>query len=445
VNDSKKVFVKTFGCQMNVYDSERMLRLAESAGYLRAEDAESADLIIVNTCSVRDKPEHKAVSEIGWMHKRARAHEGVKLVLAGCVAQQLADSLLKSHPFIDLVLGTAAIGRLPGLLSRIESGERVVDCADSDADIGMPLADETTPGRSGPSAFVSIMRGCNNYCSYCIVPYVRGPEKSRAPGEILDEVRQFVDEGAREVTLLGQNVNSYGRGLEEAIDFTELLGRVHEIQGIERIRFTTSHPKDLSDRLVQAFADLPKLAGHMHLPVQSGADTVLKRMARIYTIDQYCEKAEKLRMAKPHMAISTDLIVGFCGETDREFQETMDLLDRIRYDSAFSFKYSPRPGTAAAKFDDDVPDAVKKERLAILQKRQEQITLERNLEQLGRTVSVLVEGPGRGGPDRRKGRSECHRIVHFNDGSANPGDLVAIRIDEAFQNALVGTPVKPLK
>ena len=435
----KRIFVKTFGCQMNIYDTERIYRYAQQAGYERVDSASQADLIFVNTCSVREKPEHKAVSELGWMHKRARGHDNVKIAVAGCVAQQQGEALLKQLPYLDMVVGTGAIGRLPGMIDRIENGERLVDCGDAQAaELGMPDPCGTTESAGQVGAFVSIMRGCDNHCSYCIVPFVRGPETSRPMPEVLAEIESFVEQGAREVTLLGQNVNSYGKNLDAEVDFVMLLERAVQIENLLRIRFTTSHPKDLSPKLVELFATEPKLAGHMHLAVQSGSDRILARMNRRYTAAQYLEKIAALRRAWPAIAVTSDMIVGFCGETDRDFENTLDLMREARFDNLFSFMYSPRPNTAAEKMADDVPLSVKKERLGILQKLQQSITLEKNKAMVGRRVEILVEGRSRGGPDRKFGRTECFRVVHFDDPEASPGDLVAVTILDGFQNALVG-------
>lgn len=446
MSDSKRIFIKTFGCQMNVYDSERIYRMAQKAGYRRADTAEEADLIVVNTCSVRDKPEHKAVSELGWMHKRARAHEGMKIAVAGCVAQQTGEALLDRLPYLDLVVGTGAIERLENLIFRIEQGERVADCRmDPDSSFGMPEHPGGDFHQSKVSAFVSIMRGCNNFCSYCIVPYVRGPERSRPVAKVLAEIQTLAHQGIREVVLLGQNVNSYGANLEQDVDFVHLVERVAKIESICRIRFTTSHPKDLSSRLIDAFARLPKLAAHMHLAVQSGSNHVLSRMNRKYAIEHYMEKVEALRIARPGIAITSDMIVGFCGEEDSDFEASLDLMRSVQFDNLFSFMYSPRPGTEAANMVDDVPLDVKKERLRVLQTLQQAITLEKNRALIGRTLEVLVEGASRGNANQLQGRTEGFRVVHFEDPNVSPGDLVRIRIEQAYQNALVGTRENPVQ
>lgn len=439
MNAVKKVFLKTFGCQMNVYDSERIYRFAEAQGYQRAQCAEDADLVIINTCSVREKPEHKAVSEIGWIHKRIRKDPNVKIGLAGCVAQQMGDQLLAKIPHLSMVIGTGAIGRLPEILKRVDAGERVADCEiGEDSLIGMPEWESTWKSDSRATAFVSIMRGCNNFCSYCIVPYVRGPERSRDPDKIVAEIRSLIDSGVVEVTLLGQNVNSYGANLNPKIPFVDLLEKVHEIPGLSRLRFITSHPKDISTELIGAFAELPKLAGQIHLPVQSGSDRILRLMNRGYTVSQYLEKVNALRNIRPDIALSSDIIVGFCGETDEDFQSTLGLLETVRFDNLFSFMYSERPGTKAAGTKDDVPLELKKARLAKLQATQNQITHEQNQVQQGKVMEVIVEGDSRGGIHRKSGRTTCNRIVHFDDPDAKVGQRVLVRITQGFQNALVG-------
>ena len=443
---AKKIFVKTFGCQMNEYDSDRLFCLAESMGYEQAESPDKADLIVINTCSVREKPQHKAISEIGWMHKRARAHPGVKLVLAGCVAQQLGDSILAKLPYLDLVIGTGAIGRFPELITRIENGERLADCTiEDDSLFGMPVSTMKNKASHGVTAFVSIMRGCNNYCSYCIVPYVRGPEKSRPSTDVIEEIEQLVKNDVREVTLLGQNVNSYGRGLDEKTDFVGLLKRVSDIKKLTRVRFTTSHPKDLSEDLINAFAHLPRLCSHIHLAVQSGSDDILREMNRKYLAEDYIQKVRKLRRIRPDMAITSDIIVGFCGETDEDFEKTLLLIRHVRFDNLFSFMYSTRPGTAAEKLADDVPLEIKKKRLEILQTLQKEITLEKNKALEGKRMEVLVEKPSRGGENRWSGRTSCFRTVHFDDSTVMPGDLVKVEIEEGFQNALVSVRVKEVQ
>ncbi len=442
----KKIFIKTFGCQMNDYDTERLYRLARTVGYHRALRGEEADLIVVNTCSVREKPEHKAVSEIGWMHKRARSSEKVKIVLAGCVAQQMGENFLKKNPFLSGVLGTGAVGRFGEFIRRMEKGKRPVDCRiDADSLIGMPKECLEIEGQSDISAFVSIMRGCDNYCSYCIVPYVRGPEISRTPKEILNEIQQLAKQGVKEVTLLGQNVNSYGNKLAPKKDFVDLADLVAAIDKIKRIRFTTNHPKDLSPKLIKAFTREKKLAGHIHLAVQSGSDKILKRMNRKYSVGQYIEMVDALRQARPGIAVTSDIIVGFCGETDDDFDLSLELLRNIRFDNLFSFMYSPRPGTTAEKFSDDVPLNIKKKRLDILQTLQKEITLKKNRALVGKTMEVLVTGNSRGGPDRREGRADCFRVVHFDGPGVNPGDMVAIKILEGHQNALVARYVNKIE
>lgn len=435
----KCIFIKTFGCQMNEYDTERMYRLAMTVGYGRASCGEQADLIVVNTCSVREKPEHKAVSEIGWMHKRARSSDDVMIVLAGCVAQQLGEEFLRKNPFLNGVLGTGAVGRFDKFIELMELGQRPVDCRiDDDSKIGMPKECFEVGENDDVTAFVSIMRGCDNYCSYCIVPYVRGPEISRPPDKILDEIRSLAGQGISEVTLLGQNVNSYGNKLLEKVDFVDLIDLVCQIDGIKRIRFTTNHPKDLSPKLIEAFLRHKKLAGHIHLAVQSGSDEILARMNRKYTAQQYIEMVQTLRHARPGLAVTSDMIIGFCGETKEDFQKTLNLMKKVRFDNLFSFMYSPRPGTKAAKLPDDVSLEIKKERLEILQTLQKEITLEKNKALVGQVTEVMVVGNSRGGPDRRFGRTDCFRVVHFDYPDAVPGDLVMVKIVEGHQNALVG-------
>lgn len=446
MSETKKIFIKTFGCQMNEYDSDRLFCLARTLGYEKAQSPDKADLILINTCSVREKPQHKAISEVGWMHKRARAHPNVKLVLAGCVAQQLGEDILKKLPYLDLVIGTGAIGRFPELITCIENGDRLADCEiGDDQTLGTPLNAIDKKSFSDVTAFVSIMRGCNNYCSYCIVPYVRGPEKSRPSSDVVKEIELLVKNGAREVTLLGQNVNSYGRGLAEKINFVGLLEKITKIEKLLRIRFTTSHPKDLSPDLIQAFGQYPKLCSHMHLAVQSGSDDILARMNRKYSIDDFVQKVNALRKARPEIAITSDIIVGFCGETDENFEKTLRLIREVRFDNLFSFMYSTRPGTASANMKNDVPLKTKKKRLETLQAIQKKITLEKNKALEGQIKEVLVEKRSRGEKNRWCGRTGCFRTVHFDDSEVLPGRIVKVRIQEGFQNALVGVRVKEVQ
>ena len=434
-----RVYLETFGCQMNDYDSARMLRLLLDVGYEQAGEPKDADVLIFNTCSVRDKAEQKALSRIGRFKKLRKLNPQVKFVLAGCFAQRSGQALLRQMPYLNLVLGTGAIDRLPELLQRLDRGAKSLVDIELDNEKTDPATDfgGIVPGKGSPaSAFVTCMQGCNNFCAYCIVPYVRGRERSRPADQVFEEVRGLVEHGVREITLLGQNVNSYDGG---GVDFADLLRRIHQIDELVRIRFTTSHPKDCSDRLIDAFAELPKLADHLHLPVQAGSNDVLKRMKRGYTAESYLEKVDKLCQARPGIVLTSDFLVGFPGETEVDFQQTMDLLRKVRYSNVFSFRYSVRPGTAAADLDDDVPEETKIARLMELQQAQREITLALHREMAGKTVEVLVDGE-QNEPSRPQwsGKSSCYREVHFDGVGITVGDMVTVEIEKAYANSLRG-------
>ena len=439
----KRVYIETYGCQMNEHDSERILRLLENSHYLETKEAREADLILINTCSVREKPEHKVYSALGRF-KRLKEKKGTLIGLAGCVAQQEGERLLDRVPYLDLVIGTHTIPLLPQLLERIEaSGERVCE-------IGLdPRGDYLkTPLPQSPLAkvksYVTIMQGCDHFCSFCIVPYVRGRERSRPSQEIIEEVKHLAEMGVKEVYLLGQNVNGYGKGFEEALDFSEILRRVNRIEGIERIRFTTSHPADLSDRLIQDFSELEKLCEHIHLPFQSGSDRILKAMHRGYTKGSYLERIDRLRDVCPSIALTADVIVGFPGEEEGDFRETLDLMEKVRFDDLFSFKYSPRKGTRAAQFQNQIEEKVKQDRLSILQKIQREITLQKNQALEGQVEEVLVEGRSKQSDQDVTGRTRSNKIVNF-EGELNwMGRLVPVRIIKAYPHSLRGEAISPI-
>ena len=409
----KRVYIETYGCQMNEHDSERMVRLLESYHYHETKDPKHADLIVINTCSVREKPEHKVYSALG-RYKWLKEKRGTIIGVAGCVAQQEGDKLLDRVPYLDMVIGTHAIPLLPQLLQRIEvSGEKV--CETSFSQNGKYL-EAVLPERpfDQVKCYVTIMQGCDHFCSYCIVPYVRGREKSRSSREIIGEVKHLTEMGVKEVCLLGQNVNGYGKGLEEEISFSELLERIGEIEGLQRIRFTTSHPKDLSEELIQAFSKLEKLCEHIHLPFQSGSDRILKRMNRGYTRESYLGKIARLREVCPPIAITADVIVGFPGEEEKDFEETLDLMKKVQFDDLFSFKYSPRKGTRAAQFQDQVEEKVKQNRLSVLQGIQKEITLQKNQALESNVGEVLVEGRSKQSDQDVTGRTRSNKAVNLS-------------------------------
>ncbi|MBM4338067.1 MAG: tRNA (N6-isopentenyl adenosine(37)-C2)-methylthiotransferase MiaB [Deltaproteobacteria bacterium] len=434
---NKRVYIETYGCQMNEHDSERMLRLLEGSYYLETRDPQEADLILINTCSVREKPENKVYSALG-RYKRLKEERGAVIGVAGCVAQQEGPRLLDRVPYLDMVIGTHAISTLPDLLEKIEAkGGRF--CKTEFDEKGNYLKSILPPG-SHPKvkSFVTIMQGCDHYCSYCIVPFVRGREKSRPSAEILEEIRCLAERGIKEVCLLGQNVNGYGRGLEGEIGFSELLCRINEIEGIERIRFTTSHPKDLSDALIKAFSDLSKLCEHIHLPFQSGSDRILEKMHRGYSTLSYLERIERLRARCPEMAITADVIVGFPGEEEKDFNQTLDLIKKVQFDDLFSFKYSTRRGTGAAQLDDQVEEKIKQERLEILQGIQREVTLQKNVAYEGRTEEVLVEGCSKQSDQDITGRTRTNKSVNFKGDLQLVGKVVPVRITKGFAHSLRG-------
>ena len=431
----KRVYIETYGCQMNEHDSERMFRLLESFHYLETKDPKQADLILINTCSVREKPEHKVYSALGRF-KKLKEEKGTIIGVAGCVAQQEGDKLLDRVPYLDMVIGTHAIPVLPQLLKKIEaSGERVCETSfDQNGRYLEAVLPEKPVGKV--KSYVTIMQGCDHFCSFCIVPYVRGREKSRSSREIIEEVKHLAEMGVKEVCLLGQNVNGYGKGLEEKINFSELLERINEIERLQRIRFTTSHPKDLSEELIRAFSKLSKLCEHIHLPFQSGSNKILKAMHRGYTKESYLEKIDRLKKVCPSIAITADVIVGFPGEEEKDFEETLDLMRKVRFDDLFSFKYSPRKGTRAAQFTDKVEEKVKQDRLSTLQGIQREITLQKNQALEGQVEEVLVEGQSKQSDQDVTGRTRSNKIVNFEGDLSLVGKLVPVHITKAYAHSV---------
>lgn len=450
--EQKIFYIKTFGCQMNERDSEIMAQSLSGHGYLEGVEMKEADLVILNTCSIRAKAEQKVLSLLGHLRNSKVMKPSMKICVAGCVAQQEGNRLLERMPHVDLVVGTQNIYNIGALLQRAEEeGRRVVTELRDDYVIPKFLptfppataADSETDCGPSPqfSKFVTIMQGCNNYCTYCVVPYTRGREISRASNDIIEEVHVLVKAGVKEVTLLGQNVNSYGKANAVAVDgrpysFADLLRDVAAVSGLARLRFTTSNPKDLTDDLMRSFRDIKILCPQFHLPVQSGSDRILQRMNRKYTAAHYLEKVEKLREYLPGIALTTDIIVGFPGESGKDFQDTMDLLEKVRFHGSFSFKYSDRPGTQASRLADKVAEEVKAERLAVFQRRQDEISLARNREYLGSVQSVMLEECS---ADGGRGRTGTNHIVHFSDCCGHaPGDIVDMIIIHAGQHSLRG-------
>jgi tRNA-2-methylthio-N6-dimethylallyladenosine synthase len=452
----KKLYINTIGCQMNVYDSDRIARVLSPVGYRMTDTPEAADLVIVNTCAIRAKAEQKAFSFIGRLAKMKRRNPDLLIGVGGCVAQQEGDAILSRMPHVDLVFGTHAIPRLPQIVGEVASGRtRVVDVDASDGIDEIDLAGGFQ-NDGQVSRFVTIMQGCDNYCTYCVVPYVRGAEMSRHPDQILSEIESLVRSGMREVTLLGQNVNSYGRK-EGLPSFAALLEQVNDVEGLRRIRFTTSHPKDLSEDLMAAFGKLDKLCPHIHLPVQSGSDRVLKRMNRKYTRQIYLDRVDRLRRIRPDIAVTSDFIVGFPGESPADFEDTLALLETVAFDSIFAFMYSDREIAPASRFKTKIDENEKKDRLQKLLTTQEKITLAKNRMLVGTHQEIMVEGgstrPGLAesvdeGP-QWSGRTPGNKIVNFSlGGDATPalplriGEMVDVSIEKAFSHSLRGGLVR---
>jgi tRNA-2-methylthio-N6-dimethylallyladenosine synthase len=435
----KKLYIQTYGCQMNQYDSERIAQVMSRAGYVQTDRVDAADLILLNTCSVRDKAEQKVYSVLGSWKEFKDYSEVVIMGVGGCVAQQEGESLLKRVPHLDLVFGTHNIHKLPEMVEQVQTSRaRPVEISF----YRDPSYMEDPDGRTqvnGVKAFVTIMQGCNKVCSFCIVPHVRGRELSRPSANIIAEIESLVARGVIEVMLLGQNVNSYGKLAADELSFAELLGRVDSIEGLKRIRFTTSHPQDLSPELTEAFATLDNLCEHLHLPVQSGSDAVLSRMRRGYTRREYLARIERLRDRCPEVALSTDIIVGFPGETEAEFDSTLELLQQLEYDEIFSFMYSPRPQTVSAKiYDDDIPKDIKKDRLRRVQTLQQEISLKKNRQRIGEIEEILVDGSSKLKNGQIRGRTRNNRIVNITGPESLVDQLVPLRITGATANSLLG-------
>jgi tRNA-2-methylthio-N6-dimethylallyladenosine synthase len=435
----KKLFIQTHGCQMNQYDSERIVQVMTRSGYVQTERIDAADLILLNTCSVRDKAEQKVYSALGNWKEFKDHRDGVIIGVGGCVAQQEGENLLKRVPHLDIVFGTHNIHKLPELVEQVESARaRPVEVTF----YRDPAYMEDVDGRTqvhGAKAYVTIMQGCNKVCSFCIVPHVRGREVSRPSGKIIAEIESLVAQGVKEVMLLGQNVNSYGKLTPGELSFAELLRRVDAIGGLERIRFTTSHPQDLSLELIEAFANCAHLCEHLHLPVQSGSDSVLARMRRGYTRQEYLDRLMRLRDRCPKVVFSTDIIVGFPRETDAEFEQTLELLEWVKYDEIYSFMYSARPQTVSAKlFDDDVPMRVKKDRLTKVQTLQREISLGKNRQRIGEREEIFFDGPSKLKNGQLMGRTRTNRIVNVTAPASLVGQIVPVRIISATANSLLG-------
>ncbi|MEK6743723.1 MAG: tRNA (N6-isopentenyl adenosine(37)-C2)-methylthiotransferase MiaB [Nitrospirota bacterium] len=432
----KSFHIITFGCQMNEHDSERMSGILQSQGLVPAATVDDAEMVILNTCSIREKAEQKFYSELGRLaHLKGRDGKRITIAVAGCIAQQEGKKLLSRTPSVDLVIGPSDIARLSDMVAQQKDGGRPVVETGGDPEYHhkpVPVA-----RTDGLKAWVSIMYGCDNFCTYCVVPYLRGRERSRLPRDIVAEIQGLADRGYREITFLGQNVNSYGKGLESACSFPALLRLAQEVDGIERIRFVTSHPRDLSEGLISAIRDLPKVCESIHLPVQSGSDRVLASMNRRYTSDEYRDKVQRLRNVVPSVSLTTDIIVGFPGEGDEDFAMTLQILQDVQFDTIFAFKYSKRPNTRALDLPKHVPEKVKEERLEQVFSLQKDITLLKNRRHVGTLQEVLVEGESRKG-GTLTGRTRGNMAVNFAGTRHLKGSLVKVRITAAGPNSLSG-------
>jgi tRNA-2-methylthio-N6-dimethylallyladenosine synthase len=438
VTNEKFVYLQTFGCQMNVHDSEKMLGILAEHDYRPTDDIHQADVILLNTCSVRAKPEQKVYSTLGRFRKLKEQNHNLVIGVGGCVAQQEGERLLDRIGHLDLVFGTHTLHRLPEFIRDVRATGRA-RCAVEFLDEVKSLDSFPMPSNGERvKSYVTIMQGCDNFCSFCIVPYVRGREQSRPSEKILGEIETLSKRGVREVTLLGQNVNSYGRGLSGGLTFAQLLTWINEIDGMRRIRFTTSHPRDISEDLIMAFGKLEKLCRHIHLPFQSGSDRILERMNRGYTRDQYMERTKRLKEVCPEIGITADVMVGFPGEDERDFLQTLDLIQRVHFDNLFSFKYSPRKGTEAAHLPDQIDESTKGHRLDVLQELQKRITLKRNQALEGRCEDILVEGVSKGAKEEMTGRTSSNKVVNFKGSPELVGQLVKVRIEEGCPNSLRG-------
>ncbi len=436
---ARKLYIKTFGCQMNEYDSAKMHDvLADSDGIEQVSNPEDADILLLNTCSIREKAQEKVFSQLGQWKDWKKDKPDLVIGVGGCVASQEGDAIRQRAPFVDMVFGPQTIHRLPEMMKSVQDDHKSV------VDISFPEIEKfdnlPEPRAEGPTAFVSIMEGCSKYCTFCVVPYTRGEEISRPFDDVLAEVAQLAEQGVREINLLGQNVNAYRGAMHdgEIADLALLIHYVAAVDGIDRIRFTTSHPVEFSDSLIQAFAEVPELVSFVHLPIQSGSDRVLAAMKRGHMAMEYKSKIRRLREARPGITISSDFIVGFPGETDEDFEQTMQLIEDIGFDHSFSFVYSARPGTPASSLEDNVAMDVKKARLARLQARINDMAKEISESMIGTTQRVLVERPSKKDPKQMAGRTENNRVVNFDGNERLIGHFVDVKITEAFPNSLQG-------
>ncbi|MGB9779378.1 tRNA (N6-isopentenyl adenosine(37)-C2)-methylthiotransferase MiaB [Caldanaerobacter sp.] len=446
-NKGKELYyhIETYGCQMNVHDSEKIAGMLEEMGYKYTEDLEKTDILLFNTCAVREHAEIRVLGRVSQIKELKNRNPNLIIGISGCMMQEkhIVDAIKEKYPHVDIVFGTHNIYKFPELLwQALNSRVQVIDVIEDTQNVieGLPVRRD-----SNLKAWVDIIYGCNNFCTYCIVPYTRGREKSRKPEDIIAEVKELAEKGYKEITLLGQNVNSYGKDLGGDITFAKLLYMLNDIKGIERIRFMTSHPKDISDELIYAMRDLDKVCEHLHLPVQAGSNKILKKMHRQYTREHYLEIIDKVRANIPDIAITTDIIVGFPGETEEDFLETLDLVEKVRFDGAYTFMYSKRSGTPAARMPDQVEDEVKKERLIRLIELQNKISLEKSAELKNKVVEVLVEGISKRDPSKLTSRTRTNKVVHFVGDKSLIGKLANVRITETKAWTMQGELVEVLR
>lgn len=429
--------IKTFGCQMNKHDSDSVGQILINKGYTESRSMEDADVILVNTCAVRKKAEDKALTLLGRLARVKHKNPDMITGVLGCVAQNQGQDLLRRFPHLDLALGPRNIYQIDRVITRIREERQRISCFDLTNQIApFPKSNGYLKGRV--TCFLKIMEGCDNFCSYCIVPYVRGRETSLPADMIIDEANRLVREGIREITLIGQNVNSYNVKSRTKLTFPGLLRALDGISGLDRVRFTTSHPKDLSDEVIELFANSESLCPHIHLPVQSGSDGVLELMNRGYTRHNYISLVERLREVRPDIAITSDMIVGFPGESEDDFQDTLRLIEEVKFDNVYSFKYSERPGTRATEIPGKIGDTEKQRRLSLLQQKQSEITLSKHKSLEGTIQEILVEGPAKRGKDQLSGRTPGNKVVNFPCAADLTGQLMNVRITEGFQNSLLG-------
>jgi tRNA-2-methylthio-N6-dimethylallyladenosine synthase len=431
----KSFHIITFGCQMNEHDSERMTGVLRDRGCAPVPTAVDADMVILNTCSIREKAEQKFYSELGRLKQLKAERPGMKIAVAGCIAQQEGKNILSRAPYVDLIFGPSDVAKLPEMVETAFSRHSSVIDTSGDPEYHRKLI--PTARADKVKAWVSIMYGCDNFCTYCVVPYLRGRERSRPSEDIVNEVRELARRGYKEVSLLGQNVNSYGKGLWEDNDFSALLSMVNEVPDLERVRFVTSHPRDLSDGLIDAVRELPKVCESLHLPVQSGSDNILRAMNRRYTRADYLGKVKRLREAVPEITLTTDIIVGFPGEDAQDFEATMQLLEEVRFDSIFAFKYSKRPGTTALKLPGHLSEVIKEARLTKVLDLQKKITMQKNKEYVGAHADILIDGRSKRG-GKLSGRTRGNKVVNVAGPDSLIGSLAFVRITDAGVNSLSG-------